>query len=147
MSYFWLTPVESDDPLVLGAERLRIPGGPPLDGFRQRLAERFHARLLPLVKASILPSDPEEEAAQCGNGEAPDLNTAVSIVFDGSSFGLSECGRAFVDRLPGSKEQEDACAKALGGEVGDWSAEEREWLLRMLEWARMGQPTMLVKED
>lgn len=149
MPVYWLTPVESLDPLVLGAGRVAVPGDAEWQRFRERLALRFHPRLLPMVKAAILPSDPEEDGtgAACGWGEFPRLSEPGPVVFDGSRYGLSECGRAFMDRLPASAEQSAAWGKALAEGPEAWEPGERTWLALMFGWARAGHITMLVKEE
>jgi hypothetical protein len=148
MAVYWLVPVEQEDPLVLGADRISIGGGAAPDHFRAKL-HRIHPRLLPMVKASILPGDPDEEAdlSACGAGSDLPLHENVPLAFDGTPHVLSECGRAFIDRLPLLREQMSLLDAAVGSSDDDWTAEEREWLKLLLSWNETGRKAMLLKED
>lgn len=148
MATYWLVPVEQEDPLVLGADRISLGGIAAPDNFRAKL-HQIHPRLLPMVKASILPGDPEEDAdlSACGAGPDLPLHENVPLAFNGLPHVLSECGRAFIDRLPLLREQMSLLAEAVRSSDGGWTAEEREWLKLLLSWNETGRKAMLLKED
>lgn len=150
MASYWLVPVEGDDPLVIGADRMLLGGGSQPEAFREKL-HRLHPRFLPMVKAAILPGEPEPApdgtGAACGSEEAPPLSEPGPIVYDGRPYGLSECGRAFMDRLPLLREQAEWLALAEDGPAGGWTAQETQWLAAVRAWNESGRRAMLLKED
>lgn len=151
MARYWLTPVDGEDPLVLGGDRRLLQEGPTLEVFRSKLQRAGHPRFLSMVKAAILPGDPSEEVnagASCGSVEAISLAVPGEIMFDGVLLGLSECGRAFIDRLPLLREQEEWLGLALMTAATEgWTDEERLWLQTMEAYVRSGRKVMLVKEE
>lgn len=152
MATYWLTPVDGEDPLVLGEARIHLAQGPVLEMFREKLYRRIHPRALPMVKAAILPGEPsriEEDApgSSCGAEDLPSLSEPGPVVFDGFPLSLSECGRAFIDRLPLAEEQWKWFNDALSDPAGDWTEQETDWLLTAAAWVRSGRRAMLVKEE
>jgi hypothetical protein len=151
MALYWLTPVEGEDPLVLGADRKLLQASPELETFREKLQRRIHPRVLPMVKAAILPGEPssgqEEAGAFCGSEEAPTMAVPGPVVFDGHPYTLSECGRAFMDRLPLLQEQAEWLEKTAAFGAGDWTDQENVWLRILTGWVKSGRRAMLVKEE
>ncbi|MDF2926392.1 MAG: hypothetical protein K0R57_5306 [Paenibacillaceae bacterium] len=126
MVQYWLAPVQSEDPLILAADRRLIEGGSRWELFRNKL-HLIHPWLLPMVKAFILPADPDAEA--CGSETGPVYTAPGPVCFDGVNFALSDCGRAFVNRLPSVSEQQNGFAKAAAAALQEqWPDEERGWL-------------------
>jgi len=148
MAVYWLVPVEREDPLILSADRIFLGGGVAPDNFRAKL-HRLHPRLLPMVKASILPGEGDEETdlSACGAGPDLPLHEGLPISFDGMPHTLSECGRAFIDRLPLLREQQSQLVEAVNRSDAGWTLEEKEWLKLLLSWNETGRKAMLLKED
>lgn len=144
MTSYWLTPIESYSPLILGAERIHCVPLAALESFRE-LAGRMHPRLLPMFKASLLLSDDEE---LCGSDLVDlDLSQSEAIAFDGKPFHLSHCGEAFLDRLL-SKEE---VLKLVGTlELGDLEGDAVHlsmWRQEWLKWLESGCDVILLRED
>jgi len=149
LASYWLTPVNGEDPLVLGEDRLLMPAGPLLEDFRGKLHQGAHPRFLPMVKAAILPGDDHESAgAVCGSESSPSFAEQGDVVFDGAPYTLSECGRAFIDRLPHLREQEEWLRRVqLTAEADGWTELETGWLQFISIYVRSGRRVMLVKEE
>lgn len=150
MHRYWIAPVDSEEPFVLGADRRPVDGDSSWESFREKLY-RIDPRLLPMVKASILPADPDAlpDEAACGSEFGPVYPTPGPLSFGGAGFGLSSCGRAFVDRLPDAARQEGALRKALAStdQRIDWTETEKTWLTLLHGLAGSGRKILLIRED
>jgi hypothetical protein len=151
MHRYWIAPADSEEPLVLGADRRLVEVGSSWELFREKLY-RIDPRLLPMVKASILPADPDAspDEAACGSETGPVYQTPGPLSFGGGGFGLSSCGRAFVDRLPDAARQEAVLSKVLASADDnnkDWTELERSWLELLHQLAGSGRKIMLIRED
>jgi hypothetical protein len=95
----WLTPVrETENGWLLGKERVVYPE-PQLAPLLHALRD-VHPRLLPLVKAAVLPDEPTaDETTACGTAADFDLSVPGDIVFDGRRWLLSHCGKSFFSIL------------------------------------------------
>lgn len=147
----WLTPVKSLEPLILGAERLPLPAEGALEAFRSVLSKKYGPWILPMVKGAILAADSDEEGASglgaCGSGDGPLLSQPGEITFDSRPYSLSECGQAFIDRLPSAEKQKLAFGEMLEEALQDWTGLEKDWLMQIHDWASDGLVVMLVKEE
>ncbi|MDD9270002.1 hypothetical protein ACFPES_23375 [Paenibacillus sp. GCM10023248] len=144
MTSYWLTPVVSGSPLVLGAERIRCTPQEALDSLRE-LAGRKHPRLLPLFKASLLLSDDEE---LCGS-EVMDLDLSISeaIVFDGAPFHLSHCGEAFLNHLLSREQALQLVSEWELNTEEEGSVHYRSWIREWRRWLATGYDVILLRED
>lgn len=145
MATYWLTPVVSTKPVVLGDERLRCPDSGDLTGFRDLLSN-CHPRLLMMVKADSLVADDKTEAA-CGSPSqgAWSLADGRHIAFDGSPHALSSCGQAFFRRVPSPREASDWLRELPS--VQRLTVRQREWLAWMEHWLENGYGFVLIKEE
>lgn len=147
MTRYWLTPILSYSPLVLGAARICVPNDAEFEAFRQ-MAGKQHPRLLAMFKSSLLLSDDEEV---CGSELAElDLTHEEDIVFDGEPFHLSHCAEAFLDRLLNRPETK-GMVRALASE---WKEREEAsnsgisvWTKQWLQWLDAGYDIVLLRED
>jgi hypothetical protein len=141
MSTYWLVPLTARDPLVLGAERIRLVDSEMLAVFREQLS-RLHPRCLLLFKSNLLVGDESEQS--CSSEEAElRLEVAGDIVFDGSPYSLSHCAEALLDRLPSLSEAGQWLREA---DSSSWTPSQREYLEAMKEWNRRGFDVILIKE-
>jgi hypothetical protein len=147
MARYWIAPVEKETPLSIGEDRLLIDGCPDWEALRVKL-QRVHPWLLPMVKAHILSAGPEDDGTACGSETGPVYHAPGPISFDGEEFQLSECGRAFIDRLPSHGEQRTGLNKAvlLAGEE-NWTMKERAWLEKLGMLVDTQRKLFLVRED
>ncbi|MBN6185970.1 hypothetical protein JQN58_03080 [Aneurinibacillus sp. BA2021] len=134
----WITPVRMTEAgWVLGAAREAYTEAelqPALS-----LLRAVHPRLLPLVKASILPDEPEEEAGgSCGTAADFDLSVPGDIVFDGRAWRLSHCGESFFQSLLPQEE-----VKALLAAV---PTEEARAIPMLAGWIDSGLRAVIIKE-
>ncbi|RTE07706.1 hypothetical protein [Paenibacillus whitsoniae] len=139
MNAYWFTPITHYEPLVLGAERLRLADDDALAALRTWAGAR-HPRLLPMFKASLLLSDDEDF---CGLDDAEFVLSAEgAIVFDGKPFHLSHCAEAFLDRLLTRPEVLELLAAA-----NDWPKEHEELVQLWRQWVEAGFDLVLFRED
>lgn len=150
---YWLTPIDSLTPFVLGAGRIRCESSAELDEWREALRQ-LHPRLLPLFKASMLPGDPHPSAeaadpAACGLDRIPfSLAGADPIRFDGPFFGLSSCGEAMTERLLEPEEALGHLETFGTGAVGlGLSVISEQRLTAMRRWLGQGKRIILIRED
>lgn len=141
MTRFWLTPIVSYTPLVLGADRINCTPLIAVDKFRE-LANGGHPRLLAMFKSSLLLSDDED---LCGSELVElDLGHSDAIRFDGNPFHLSHCAEAFLDRL---LTRNEAVQLVLSLNEGDLNAESIRWKNQWLRWLESGCDVILLRED
>jgi hypothetical protein len=143
MIRYWLTPIVSYSPLVLGADRIDCTPLTELEAFRG-IANGRHPRLLSLFKSSLLLSDDEEI---CGSELVElDLSPSEDIVFNGNPFHLSHCAEAFLDRLLQRQE-----ALNLVSSIDDSVLENHDqqiiWKKQWLRWLESGYDVILLRED
>lgn len=145
---YWIMPVEREEPLVFAEDRVCISESAAWEVFADRL-HRLKPRLLPMVKASILPADPDDsEPEACGYFMSPAYLTPGLVCFDGAPYALSECGQAFVDRLPEASVQLTGLQMALEHPLGEqWSDLEQGWLKTLCLLSGANRKLMLVRED
>ncbi|UKS30302.1 hypothetical protein LOZ80_15725 [Paenibacillus sp. HWE-109] len=142
MTRFWLTPIKSYSPLVLGADRMACTPFTDLEVLRAKAHEK-HPRLLPMYKASLLLSDDEDV---CGSDLVElDLSDAGDVVFNGNPYHLSHCAEAFLDRLLGRQEAWDL-VKAIE-DSSDKLSPEAKWKQLWLQWLESGCDVILLRED
>ncbi|NOV03444.1 hypothetical protein [Paenibacillus planticolens] len=141
MTRYWLTPIVSYSPLVLGADRIDCTPPGSLEMLREQ-ANGKHPRLLAMFKSSLLVSDDEE---LCGSEFVElDLGHADAICFDGNPFHLSHCAEAFLDRLLTRKE---AMQLVSALNERDLDAESINWKNQWLRWLESGCDVILLRED
>lgn len=148
MPTYWIMPVESDDPLILAADRVCILGSSEWEQFRAKL-HHLKPRLLPMVKGSILPVDPAAPLFEaCGSETGPVYDKTGPVSFACGSFSLSDCGRAFVDRLPSALEQSSGFQQAeILAREELWTDKELDWLQNLKQLSESNRKLMLVRED
>ncbi|MFT9847999.1 hypothetical protein [Aneurinibacillus sp. REN35] len=134
----WLTPVQmTEDGWMLGKARAAYAEA-DLQPISSVLRE-IHPRLLPTVKAAILPDEPEEEGAvACGTAADFDLSVQGDIVFDGRLWQLSHCGESFFQMLLPHEE-----VKALFASAPKVKVEAMD-LIR--NWVDSGLYAVIIKE-
>ncbi|KRE90402.1 hypothetical protein ASG89_08895 [Paenibacillus sp. Soil766] len=143
MTRYWLTPILSYSPLVLGAERMSCMPDAEFESFRQ-LADRQHPRLLQMFKASLLLSDEEEI---CGSDLVElDLTQAGNLVFDGEPFHLSHCAEAFLDRLL-TRQESKVLLMAMDEQRQASNRMYDVWIKQWLDWLDTGYDIVLLRED
>ncbi|MDR6551349.1 hypothetical protein [Paenibacillus qinlingensis] len=143
MTLYWITPILSYSPLVLGAERIMCQPDAEFEAFRQ-LAGRQHPRLLAMFKSSLLLSDEEE---MCGSELVElDLTHEGDIVFDGEPFHLSHCAEAFLDRLLNKRETK-ALVMAMDEQKEVCYEMHEGWIKQWLTWMDAGYDIVLLRED
>ncbi|MDB5052297.1 MAG: hypothetical protein JWM44_347 [Bacilli bacterium] len=147
MAHFWLTPLMSIEPLVLGAERFKCEPELELAELRQKL-DAVHPWLLPLFKANLLLAD--EETESCGNDNEEltlSLAEAEDIVFDGQPFVLSHCADNFLERIL-TIEQTEHLLLAVRNTVNElWTPAQKQWLRRIEEWNAARCEVIIVREE
>jgi hypothetical protein len=149
MHSFWLTPIDSLAPFVLGADRIYCKPIEQLELFREEL-KHIHPRLLMLFKAGLLPGDPNPsaksatEADRCGVERVPfTLAASEAIRFDGETLVLSSCAQAMIHRLIPPEE-----AYAFLVSVDHKAAGPlRIWYAGMEQWLRQGKHVILIREE
>ncbi|KRE74943.1 hypothetical protein [Paenibacillus sp. Soil750] len=143
MTRYWLTPILSYSPLVLGAERMSCMPDAEFESFRQ-LAGQHHPRLLQMFKVSLLLSDDEEI---CGSDLVElDLTNEGNLVFDGEPFHLSHCAEAFLDRLLTRRESK-ALLMAMDEHREASNGMHAVWIKQWLDWLDAGYDIVLLRED
>lgn len=100
MANWWLVPLDSTEPVVLGRERICCSGSAAEQLLEE--ARALHPRLLFGFKAELLLDDGDDST--CGGGEHLPLAGGEPIRLDGHPLTLSHCAEAFLDRLPSPKE-------------------------------------------
>lgn len=143
MTRYWLTPILSYSPLVLGAERVNCLPDAEFESFRQ-LASNQHPRLLPMFKSSLLLSDDEEV---CGSDLVElDLMYEGDIVFDSKPFHLSHCAEAFMDRLL-TRLEAKALLMAMDAQREAGFDRHEVWIKQWMDWLNAGYDIVLLRED
>ncbi|WP_047151527.1 hypothetical protein [Aneurinibacillus tyrosinisolvens] len=144
MTMLWITPiVHASNGWVLKEERK-----PYSEQFLRPLCERLraiHPRLLPLVKAAILPDEPDEPGCErpfCGTAADFTLAEQGDITFDGQTWLLSHCGEQFLDSLLSPLEALSLLQKADDLE----SPPTAEVLQFIAAWLQSGFHVILIKE-
>ncbi|GGI43384.1 hypothetical protein GCM10008018_01800 [Paenibacillus marchantiophytorum] len=144
MTRFWLTPIKSYSPLVLGADRMECKPLADLEVLRAQAQEK-HPRLLPMYKASLLLSDDEDV---CGSDLIElDLSDSEDVVFNGDPYHLSHCAEAFLDRLLGRQEVWDLVNAIEEEDSSDKLAPQAQWRQLWLQWLESGCDVILLRED
>lgn len=136
----WLTPVrQTEHGWVLHEERIAYKESelaPVLTALRE-----VHPRLLPLVKAAILPDEPEaeeEEALICGTVADFDLSVPGHIIFDGMRWRLSHCGESFFRMLL----PKDEAVRLLSSVV----QVQGDIVGQITDWVKQGMYAVVIKE-
>ncbi|CAN7442160.1 hypothetical protein LJR153_002935 [Paenibacillus sp. LjRoot153] len=143
MTRYWITPILSYSPLMLGAERISCFPDEEFESFRQ-LAGHQHPRLLPMFKSSLLLSDEEEI---CGSDLVElDLTHDGNIVFNGEPFHLSHCAEAFLDRLL-TRQESKALLMAMVEHREASQGMHEVWINQWLKWIEAGYDIVLLRED
>jgi hypothetical protein len=147
MAHFWLTPVISKDPLILGAERLKCLPVAELALFRQAM-DAVHPWLLPLFKANLLLSDGLDDS--CGiDGEELTLSLAEAedIVFDGEPYILSNCADHFLERLLKIEQTQHGLVEAEAANKELWTSSQQLWLEHMNKWLADQREVIIIREE
>jgi hypothetical protein len=147
MAHFWLTPVMSKEPLILGADRLKCLPVDELALFRQAM-DTVHPWLLPLFKANLLLSDGLDDG--CGiDGEELTLSLAEAedIVFDGEPFILSHCADHFLERLLKIEQTQQGLIEAGADDKELWTRAQLDWLAHMSKWFALHKEVILIREE
>jgi hypothetical protein len=147
MAIFWLTPVISKEPLILGAERLKCLPAAELALFRQAM-DAVHPWLLPLFKANLLLSDGLDDS--CGiDGEELTLSLAEAedIVFDGEPFILSHCTENFLERLLKIEQTQLGLVEAGAANKELWTSSQQLWLEHMDKWLAEQWEVIIIREE
>jgi hypothetical protein len=147
MAHFWLTPVMSKEPLILGAGRLKCLPVDELVFFRQAL-DAVHPWLLPLFKANLLLSDGLDDS--CGiDGEELTLSLAEAedIVFDGEPFVLSHCAEHFLERLLKIEQTQQGLIEVGAADQQLWTPAQLDWLAFMTKWLALHKEVILIREE
>lgn len=92
---YWLSPIISTSPFIIGKERFKINEKDALI-LRSRFTA-MHPFFVPFLKTHILPEGENEYV--CGV-EVFSLEGNESIIFDGKQLSLSKCAYAFINKLP-----------------------------------------------
>jgi len=147
MAHFWLTPLISKEPLILGAERSKCLPVTELAQFRQAL-DAVHPWLLPLFKANLLINDGFDDSCGIDGDELTlSLAEAEDIVFDGKPYELSHCADNFLERLLKIEETQLALleAGALNKEL--WTSAQWQWLEYMNKWIAADMEVIIIREE
>jgi hypothetical protein len=148
MTRFWLTPLLSKDPLILGSERISCVPSPELDTFRVIL-QGVHPRLLPLFKAELLLSDDDDES--CGSDmtlEELELDGGETIEFDSERLIVSHCAEAFLDRVLTVSETQKLLQQAEQKlQAIEPNASHLHWIQQMKLWSSRNWEIILLRED
>jgi hypothetical protein len=147
MAHFWLTPVISKEPLILGAERLKCLPVAELALFRQAM-DAVHPWLLPLFKANLLLSDGMDDS--CGiDGEELTLSLAEAedIVFDGEPYILSLCADHFLERLLKIEQTQHGLVEAGAANKELWTPSQQLWLEQMNKWLADQREVIIIREE
>lgn len=147
---YWLTPIDTLEPFVLGADRICCEPAAQLEQFRAAL-KRIHPRMLMLFKAGLLPGDPNPSVlpssagASCGSDRIPfSLSEQGVIRFgDTAELMLSSCAQAMVQRL---LDPEEAWTMLHSNKAREPELQGR-WLLAMEQWLRQHKHVILIRED
>jgi hypothetical protein len=147
MAHFWLTPLISKEPLILGAARIKCLPVAELNAFRQTL-DAIHSWLLPLFKANLLLGDDLDDACGIDDEELTlSLAEAEDIVFDGQPYVLSHCADNFLERLLTVEQTKRGLIEAGSGNNELWTPAQQEWLRYMAEWLAAHQEVIIVREE
>jgi hypothetical protein len=147
MAHFWLTPVMSKEPLILGADRLKCLPVDELTLFRRSM-DTVHPWLLPLFKANLLLSDGMDDS--CGiDGEELTLSLAEAedIVFNGEPFILSLCADHFLERLLKIEQTQQGLVELGAAEKELWTPAQLDWLAHMSKWLALEKEVILIREE
>jgi hypothetical protein len=147
MAHFWLTPLISKDPLILGADRLKCLPLAELTLFRQAM-DAVHPWLLPIFKANLLLNDGLDD--NCGiDGEELTLSLAEAedIVFDGSPYILSHCADNFLERLLKIEQSQRGLQEAGAANKKLWTKAQLLWLEFMSKWLDAQKEVILIREE
>jgi hypothetical protein len=147
MAHFWLTPVVSKEPLILGADRLKCLPVAELALFRQAM-DVVHPWLLPLFKANLLLSDGIDDTCGIDDVELTlSLAEAEDIVFDGNPYVLSHCADNFLERLLKIEQTQRGLEEAGAANKELWSAPQQLWLDHMIKWLAASKEVIIVREE
>jgi hypothetical protein len=144
MSVYWLAPLTSRDPLVIGGQRQKC-SGEPFESFRLKVQRLSSSRHLMMFKSDLLLSDEED---LCGDDGAAGLsfNESGDITFSADRLPISHCAEAFFDRLPDAREWR-ATLQLLADSNQQWSELERVWLHLLTTWTDSEYIIVLLRED
>lgn len=147
MAHFWLTPLISKEPLILGADRFKCLPVTELALFRQAL-DAVHPWLLPLFKANLLLNDGFDDSCGIDGDELTlSLAEAEDIVFDGMPYELSHCADNFLERLLKIKETQFALVEAGALNKDIWTASQWQWLQQMSKWIAADMEVIIIREE
>jgi hypothetical protein len=147
MAHFWLTPLISKEPLVLGADRFKCLPVTELALFRQAL-DAVHPWLLPLFKANLLLNDGLDDSCGIDGDELTlSLAEAEDIVFDGMPYELSHCADNFLERLLKIEQTQHALVEAGASKEGIWTPSQLLWLAHMSKWLADGKEVIIIREE
>jgi hypothetical protein len=144
MSVYWLAPLTSRDPLVIGEARRKC-GGEMFESFRAKVQRLSSPRHLMMFKSALLLSDDDDA---CGDeGETGiDFNREGDIHFAADQLSVSHCAEAFFDRLPNPREWREAFP-LFEKSSEHWSEQDRLWLQVMEQWTAHDFTIVLIRED
>jgi hypothetical protein len=147
MAHFWLTPVVSKEPLILGAERLKCLPVAELALFRQAM-DAVHPWLLPLFKANLLLSEGLDDSCGLDSDELTlSLAEAEDIVFDGKPYVLSHCADNFLERLLKIEQTQLGLAEADAANKELWTVSQQLWLEQMIKWLAANKEVIIIREE
>jgi hypothetical protein len=147
MAHFWLTPLVSKEPLILGAERFKCLPVTELALFRQAL-DTVHPWLLPLFKANLLINDGLDDSCGIDGDELTlSLAEAEDIVFDGKPYELSHCADNFLERLLKIEQTKLALIEAGAADKERWTSHQQHWLEHMSKWLAEDMEVIIIREE
>jgi hypothetical protein len=147
MAHFWLTPLISKEPLILGADRFKCLPVTELALFRQAL-DAVHPWLLPLFKANLLLNDGLNDSCGIDGDELTlSLAEAEDIVFDGMPYELSHCADNFLERLLKIEQTQLALVEAGAADEELWTTSQQLWLEHMSKWLAAGMEVIIIREE
>lgn len=135
---YWLTPVTGYDPTVLGKDRKALDSS-LADTLRKNM-NQLHPRLLPFVKASVLPGSEED----CGWDDLLDLEEEGEMTFDGQSLTISHCGEHFFHSLL-TPEKSLNVLQTQGNSLL-FTKEEKTLIQEIVSYWKNGIPVVLIRQ-
>ncbi len=144
MSVYWLSPLISRDPYVIGGQR-QLCSGESFDSFRAKVQQQSSPRHLMMFKSALLLSDDDDACGSDGESGV-DFHHSGDILFAPEQLPISHCAEAFFDRLPNPREWREALQMIEKSDV-QWNEQERGWLKAMKQWTANEYTIVLIRED